>query len=64
MLIEITTQLSQSLADAYYVAIVCPILQVFRNELLLLHVNSKFNEFGWRTNGLRRALLPAKLWEV
>ena len=47
----------------YFVAILCSILQTFQNELLLLHVNSKFNEF-WRITGSRTALLLAKVWEV
>ena len=37
-------------------------IQPFQNELLLLHVNDKFNEFR-RTNWLRTALLPEKIRE-
>ena len=53
-------QLCQSLADVYFMYILCLILQLFKLLLLLL-VKGKFSEF-WRTNSSRSALLLAKVW--
>ena len=46
-------------ANAYFVTILCPILHPFHNELLLLHMNNKFNEF-WRTNGSLKKVTVTK----